>query len=226
MYRKNKEIEMKVISIANKKGGVGKTTIAQNLCVFLQNNMKNFIAIDLDSQQQLSKFSENREQNLGKGFEVSIPSSEEELEKIISTSLDNNVKYCILDLGGYDSEISRIALLLSDIIIIPLSNTSNDIDGFGEFLYSLNTMLQENDSAKVLVALNRIHHADKKAKQRLKQDIEDTNFLKNVELCENQIPSSKELVFQLDTGKTPLDSRLPLGVGKILEEFCSEILKA
>lgn len=217
---------MKVISIAHKKGGVGKTTIAQNLCTYLANNNKDFFAIDLDSQQQLSKFADSRKEAFGTSFEVAIPKDEDELKTVLSSSLEEKKEYCVLDLGGYDSEISRTALLLSDTIVVPLSNTANDLDGFGEFLYTLSSMLLENEEAKVLVVLNRIHHADKKAKQRLKQDIEDTNFLKNITLCDTQIPASKEVVNQLDTGKTPLDSKNFFGIGKIIEEFCTEVINA
>lgn len=215
---------MKVIAIAHKKGGVGKTTIAQNLCVFLQKQNKKFISIDLDSQQQLSKFAKNREANRGEKIEVYIPKNESELREQIEAGLSSRAEFAVLDLGGYDSDISRTVLLLADSIVIPLSNTANDFDGFVEFLYALKTILQKNPTAKVLVALNRIHHADKKAKQRLKQDIASVDFLENILLCEAQIPANKSLTNQLEAGKTPLDEKTFFGIGKILEEFCTEII--
>ena len=199
---------MKIV-VAHKKGGVGKTTIAQCLCAFMQNNSIDFIAIDMDSQRQLKEFADNR----SNAFSVIEMDSKDDLER-----LNGFEGHIVFDMGGYDSTLSRSVLSEADVIIVPLSKSANDFDGLTKFI---DVVEHTSPQAKILIALNRIHHSDKKTHQSLKDALKDSRY----KVLENIIPSNAIFESQLDTGITPLDKNTISGIGAKVEKFCNEVMK-
>lgn len=98
----------KIICVANRKGGVGKTTLATNLAVALNNKGKS-ILIDADEQQSAFKWANQRDD-----IEC-ITIHSDLLEKL--EQLDKEYEYILIDVAGRDSTILREALLVSDTLI-------------------------------------------------------------------------------------------------------------
>lgn len=199
---------MKIV-IAHKKGGVGKTTIAQCLCAYMQNNSIEFVAVDMDSQRQLKEFADKRK----KHFDVIEMNSKDDLSQINGFN-----GHIVFDMGGYDSTLSRAILSEADVIIVPLSKSANDFDGLTKFI---DVMEHTAQNAKVLIVLNRIHHSDRKTHQDLKNALKESRY----KVLESIIPSSAIFESQLDTGITPLDKNTLSGIGAKVERFCIEALK-
>ncbi|WP_162579977.1 AAA family ATPase, partial [Acinetobacter baumannii] len=98
-----------IITIASRKGGVGKTTIAINMVVALSNKGKTLL-VDADEQQSAMKWNKHRKEKIDA---ISIHKDLiAELEK-----LDGEYQYILIDVAGRDSEIFREALLISDKLI-------------------------------------------------------------------------------------------------------------
>lgn len=138
-----------ILTVAHSKGGVGKSTLAWNLANALkkEKNTKSVEIIDLDFQQTLYFL------NLlaGNRFRVRQPTNSNELLEILDSACLEDGEYIIIDTGGFDIDINRVAVDKADKVLVPLSPSPMDILGFETFKATL-----ENDR-KISIVLNNIH---------------------------------------------------------------------
>jgi chromosome partitioning protein len=135
-----------IITVAHQKGGVGKSTVAINLAVEMQ-----LPIVDLDSQHSCYLFSKIREREQGKPLEVFTPETLEELKEVLNS---HNGKDLIIDSGGYDNDLNRFALVVSDLIITPVSPSQIEIFGLEKFSQIVEKARQYNPDLKVYVLIN------------------------------------------------------------------------
>ena len=135
-----------IITIAHQKGGVGKSTLAVNLAVEME-----LPVIDLDSQNSCYLFSRIRERNHNKLLRIYTPENLSELKKILNTEKDKNF---LIDSGGYDNDLNRYALVVSDIVITPVSPSQIEVFGLEKFLKIIKKAKQYNPELKVYVLIN------------------------------------------------------------------------
>ena len=141
----------KVITIAHQKGGVGKSTIALNLAVEFSKKYPTKI-IDLDYQKSLSIFNAHRKENNLPALEI----IEFDTKKDLMNLLDNPDSLIIIDSGGFDSDLNRLALIGADMIITPVSNNLIELYGLEAFKRILKDIKQIRD-VKAHILLNKIN---------------------------------------------------------------------
>ena len=140
-----------IISIAHTKGGVGKSTIAWNLATQLENKY-NVEIIDLDFQKTLTYTNEFRD----KPFKVENFDNLKSLNKYIAK--DSNDRVSIIDVGGFDSDINRMSIIMSDIVITPVSDSGTELLGLMRFEKVLDEMSKAmNEDIKTTVLINDIN---------------------------------------------------------------------
>lgn len=137
-----------ILTVAHTKGGVGKSTLAWHLAHALIQDERKVTIVDLDFQQTLFFINSLNENNI---IEVKQPQTGDELIELFENYEDD--EYIIVDVGGFDNDINRIAISWADSIVVPISNSATEVLGFKTF----EAILEEIDNPFIYVVLNNIH---------------------------------------------------------------------
>jgi len=180
-----------VIVFAHKKGGVGKTSTACNVAVEFHKRNYPLSVIDLDSQKQTTKFNNKRKDP----FHIEDINNADQLVKFLKA--DKGLT--IIDLGGYDSDLSRTTLLLADMVIIPLSDSDNELDGLLEFKKIMVDIQARQSGIDCNVLVTRVHHADNSTHKALKGFVESID---GFNIFDTVLRTRKEYKRMLGTGKS------------------------
>lgn len=145
-------MENKVITISHQKGGVGKSTVALNLAIELSKEY-NVAVIDLDHQRSMTIFQGIRESKNLPELKVMIAEDDQTLMNL----MNNYEGLLIIDSGGFDSDLNRLAMLGSDMIITPVSNSLIELYGLEKFKLIISELKEINPEIKAHVLLNNIN---------------------------------------------------------------------
>ena len=140
----------KIIVVGGTKGGPGKSTVAQQIAVCLKVKKKKKVHVtDIDIQRTTTSWCEDRRQN--EDLEL-IPFAyvQDDIVKHLK-SLQGRTDYVVVDAGGFDSEIQRLAMLMADVIIIPLrpKRRLRDIDPI------IDNVRNVNEKVKIRAVINQ-----------------------------------------------------------------------
>uniref|UniRef100_UPI0023DE863C division plane positioning ATPase MipZ n=1 Tax=Vibrio cholerae TaxID=666 RepID=UPI0023DE863C len=64
-------------------------------------------------------------------------------------SLQGRAEFVVVDAGGFDSEIQRQAMLMADVIIIPLRSKRRDLKSLRDIDPIIDNVRNVNDKVKV-----------------------------------------------------------------------------
>ncbi|AFI06657.1 ParA family protein [Helicobacter cetorum] len=171
------------ITIANEKGGSGKSTLCLNLAIQLLLNQKDVVALDTDNQKSLEVFADIRSGTNLPQFTLFNRTGN------ITDTLSQMVKkyeYVLIDTKGENSKESQKAMLLSDIVLIPTTPSQLDTAVLLEMLERVSNIQALNENLKVYIVMNRIPTIPKlKEKKALIDFIKENNANESVFLMDN-----------------------------------------
>lgn len=163
-----------IITIANSKGGSGKSTITINLATKLALEGKDVLVIDTDEQKSIEKFSNIRNaKELSQKFSVVCKSGRAVIDTI--REMSRRYEVILIDTKATINNEQQWAMLVSDYVIIPTTNSQFDLSEMLEFFDTISDCKIKNETLKAFVMLNRINTNPK----LYKEPIELKEFIDN-----------------------------------------------
>ncbi len=155
----------KIISIAQAKGGVGKSTICANLAVTFSQTSR-VLMIDCDPpQNSLSMWMQIRDDLYeDTGLRIVKATTPAQLTKLIEKN-KSEFDIILIDGSPHVNALVRCMLLVSNLVLVPLSPSSVEIWSFDSFEALLSQAKSFNKSLVTKICWNRVRKRVKSSDQ-------------------------------------------------------------
>jgi len=204
-----------IITVAHSKGGVGKSLLAWHLAIGLKTPI-----VDLDFQKTLVYTNNLRKANGHKMLKLIQPETPEAfIELMDEWPEDKNI---IIDVGGFDSNLNRAAIYISDIIITPAVDRVTEMAGlykFHQIIKELSTKMKTNITADIL--LNDVSPTSKDFS--VMEDLVDN--LEHFQLMETIVAHRADFYKTMEEGKGVTEIEGKSKAKKELKQLIKEIKK-
>lgn len=158
-----------ILSIATRKGGSGKSTIATNLAALRKCRGHDVSLVDTDDQQSSAMWGATRAQDDNNPYIPILCST----GKGVGAAINAHAKKyndIIIDVPGRDADELRTSILVSDVIALPLRPSNFDIWAFEKDLAMVNEAKITKDSVNMkfrsFIFFNGVHtHPSARAKE-------------------------------------------------------------
>lgn len=155
----------KVIGIIQVKGGAGRSTIATNLAGILSAEGRRVALIDCDMPQGTSaSWAAIRLADKPDSLTVATASSHQELVAVVK-SLDAEHDYLVLDGPPRIAEMTRAALILSHLCLIPLSASAAEIWATSDLLATIHEAREVKPTVDARILWTRFRGSTKSAQE-------------------------------------------------------------
>lgn len=143
---------MKVITIAQQKGGAGKTTVAAHLAVALSQKGRRVAIIDIDPQGSLTHWHSIREERFGEGY-TGLTFAAVSGWRVASevSRLKKMHDYIVIDSPPHTETEARTAIRAADLLIIPVQPSPTDL-----WASKATVELARTENVPVRVLMNRV----------------------------------------------------------------------
>jgi chromosome partitioning protein len=171
----------KIVSIAQAKGGVGKSTLCANLSVTLSQTAK-VLMIDCDPpQHSLSAWYHIRDDiYVETGLTLESAATPSQLTSLVEKN-KASFDYILIDGAPHVSSLVRSMLLLSNLVLVPLAPSSVEIWSFAAFESLIHEAEKFNKRLKTKIVWNRVRKRVKSSEKVIETVSKDSKLtaLKN-----------------------------------------------
>lgn len=116
---------MKIISLINSKGGVGKTTLTINIAAYLKTEGHKILLVDADPQGSLRDWKDAGEDI--NDFEITIADRKQVLFQLPKLIKNSGYDYVLVDTSGKASDLLGTSIAIADVILTPIQPSPYDL---------------------------------------------------------------------------------------------------
>ena len=143
----------KIITVAQQKGGAGKTTMATHLAVaWAQSGKRKVAVVDIDPQGSLSHWYQVRKERLGDKCTLSFAAISGWRVRSEIDRLKHTHDLIVIDSPPHTDAEARTAIRAADLVVIPLQPSPMDV-----WATSATIALCKQERVPVKMVLNRVH---------------------------------------------------------------------
>jgi len=166
----------KIISIAQAKGGVGKSTLCANLSVTLSQSAK-VLMIDCDPpQHSLSAWYHVRDElYTDTGLTIISATTPAQLISLVEKN-KSDFDYIMIDGAPHVNPLVRTMLLISNLALVPLAPSSVEIWSFASFEDLIHEAVKYNKSLKTKIVWNRVRKRVKSSEDVIEKVSKDSKL--------------------------------------------------
>ena len=217
-----------IIAVTNLKGGVGKSTISRTLGVFFAQRGAKTCIVDTDMEQKTSTDWCTRRPESAVYVPVFPMTSIENLSRDIKTHVDNGYEIIIVDGVPQLSESATKTIALSDLIIIPVEPSLDDILSLEKFISRYNQVKMIRGAIPAYTVMNRFsgRNLEDTESQETVEVFREAGIIPMKSYLENRISHRRQSKFGLTVLDAGADDKIEKEVKKARAEtlaFCEEI---
>jgi len=174
-----------VLSVANSKGGVGKSTLATNLAVVGASCGLEVMLVDTDPQASSTVFAATRgdDRPAFRVIQMTKPILHREIPK-----LSDGCDLVIIDSGARDNATFRSALAAASFVLVPVTPSAYDIWASEDVFTVIDEIAATKEDLEVRVILNQVVPRTVIARDAL-DALRDLTEGQGIELMETRIHS-------------------------------------
>jgi len=205
-----------IITLAQQKGGSGKTTVAAHLATALALARKSVAIVDVDPQGSLGEWFERREERLGEeGIDLEFRTASGWGARREARNLARHHDFVIVDTPPKSDIEMRPAIEIADLVIVPLQPTPVDLWATDPTLE-----LVAKEGKEALLVLNRVVR-----RALLSAEIEQATRELGYTLARAQLGNRVAFPSSMGTGSTVLETEPSSLAALEVEALKREILK-
>lgn len=164
----------KVIGIVQLKGGAGRSTIATNLAAVLSRKHKTAL-IDCDIPQGTSASWYAVREAESRADKLTLATAQSHTELVATIDRLEGHDYIVLDAPPRIAEVTRVILMVSDLLLVPLGASAAEIWATTDLLETIEEAKRDNPNLDARIVWNKYRSYTKSAKEltkAVKQELE------------------------------------------------------